>query len=206
VDGTGAITNTGTTTLAAGGSLALTVHDATSGPVNGWDFFQTGGILDIESSNESPFTIQLQSFDPGGSGLVTNFNAGTNYSWTMATAVGGISHFSADKFAVDTSLFQNNLAGGVFSVQTNENSLVLVFTSLPSPPVIGQVALSGSDFIFSGAGGVADGTYYVLSSTNLAGPATWTPVLTNQFDSSGGFSFTNAINPALPAQFFTIHE
>ena len=49
-----------------------------------------------------------------------------------------------------------------------------------APPSIGTVSLSGSDFVFSGTGGVEGGNYYVLTSTNVAAPmATWVPVATN---------------------------
>jgi hypothetical protein len=39
----------------------------------------------------------------------------------------------------------------------------------------------------SGTGGVANGVYYILGSTNLE---TWTPVSTNSFDASGDFNVT----------------
>jgi autotransporter-associated beta strand protein len=63
-------------------------------------------------------------------------------------------------------------------------------------PVIGNIKFFGNQLIFSGTGGVTNGAYYVLTSTNLATPLTnWTRLLTNQFDGNGNFNFTNA--PAL---------
>ena len=45
-----------------------------------------------------------------------------------------------------------------------------------------------------GFGGVTNGNYYVLTSTNLAAPLTnWARLLTNQFDGSGNFNFTNPL-------------
>ncbi len=203
-DGTGAITNSATTTLGAGGILTLTVQNANGAPVTGWDFLQTGGKLDVESSSASPFTIQLQSFDPGGSGLVTNFNAASNYAWTIVTAAGGITNFSADKFAVDPGLFQNDLAGGTFSVQTNGNSLVLVFTA-PTPPVIGNITLFAGNLTITGTGGPLNGNYAVLASTNLTLPLNqWPRIATNNFDGAGNFDFTNTINPNLSPQFYLL--
>jgi hypothetical protein len=69
-------------------------------------------------------------------------------------------------------------------------------------PAIGSSAVnSGGRFVFSGTGGTPGGTYYVVTSTNLATAVTnWTRVLTNQFDGSGNFSVTN--NPATNAQYF----
>ncbi|MGH7952923.1 MAG: beta strand repeat-containing protein, partial [Limisphaerales bacterium] len=74
-----------------------------------------------------------------------------------------------------------------------------------TPPSFNSVTLNGSNLVMSGSGGTADGTYYVLGSTNIALPLTsWTPIATNQFDGSGNFSFTNVVNAASPAQFFDI--
>jgi hypothetical protein len=57
----------------------------------------------------------------------------------------------------------------------------------------------------SGTNGPPNAAYFVLASTNIALPLTnWTPILTNQFGSSGNFSFTNAIDPALPRRFFML--
>jgi autotransporter-associated beta strand protein len=66
---------------------------------------------------------------------------------------------------------------------------------IETPPVIGNIGISGGKLFLSGTGGVTNGTYYVLTSTNLAAPLTnWTRLLTNQFDTSGDFNFTNAVN------------
>ncbi len=140
VNGIGAITNNGPVTLGAGGTFAVSVQNANGAPVTGWDFLQVNGVLNAQSSNASPFTIQVQSFDPNGSGMVTNFNNNTNYDWVIATATGGITNYSADKLTVDSSLFQNDLAGGYFYLHTNSNSLVLSFTN-NLPPSAGTVTL-----------------------------------------------------------------
>jgi hypothetical protein len=135
---------------------------------------------------------------------VTNFNAGSNYAWIIAAAAGGIANFSADKFAVDVSAFQNDLAGGSFSVQTNGNSLQLQFTPLP-PPVIGNITLVGTNLVVAGVGGSSGGGYWVLASTNLALPASqWQPVATNYFDDGGNFIFTNPFFGGQPPIFYRL--
>jgi autotransporter-associated beta strand protein len=64
-----------------------------------------------------------------------------------------------------------------------------------TPPVIGSLGLVNGKLVISGNGGVTNGTYYVLTTTNLALPVTnWTRLLTNQFDGNSNFTFTNAIN------------
>jgi hypothetical protein len=192
--GVGVMTNNGAVTFGGGGALGIAVQNANGTPASGWDFFQANGVLTIGASSANPFTVQIESFDPNGSGLVTNFNSSSNYVWKVATATGGIVNLSADKFTVDASLFQNNLAGGSFSVTTNANSLVLVFTPQPPPPVIGSVLISRTNLVISGSGGVTNGTYHILGTTNLALPLTnWTVVAAGSFDGSGNFAFTNAV-------------
>ncbi|HEV2393971.1 MAG TPA: hypothetical protein VG146_16585 [Verrucomicrobiae bacterium] len=74
-----------------------------------------------------------------------------------------------------------------------------------TPPDIGKIVISGSGVIISGTGGTPGNSYYVLSTTNVALPrADWTPVATNVFDSNGNFNFTNAINRAIPAEFYML--
>jgi hypothetical protein len=34
----------------------------------------------------------------------------------------------------------------------------------------------------------------------------WDPILTNMFDGSGNFSFTNAVNPDLTGEYFSVQE
>ena len=74
-------------------------------------------------------------------------------------------------------------------------------------PVIGSTTVSGGNLIFSGTGGVANGSYAVLTTTNLTMPLTnWTSLVTNSFDSAGAFSATNAITAGTPQQFYRIKQ
>lgn len=62
----------------------------------------------------------------------------------------------------------------------------------------------GTNFIVSGLGGAASGTYYVLTSTNAVLLLTnWTYFATNTFDSSGTFTFPNPVS-AVPQQFYLL--
>ena len=74
-----------------------------------------------------------------------------------------------------------------------------------SRPQIAATGLSNGSFVFSGAGGSPNGTYHVLSSTNIALPlVNWTPVLTNTFDASGNFSVTTVVDPNTKQRFFLL--
>lgn len=296
VNGVGAITNSAGITFGTGGRYAVGVQNALGAPISGWGYLQVGGALNVQATVSNPFMVQVQSLGPAGSGWVTNFNADTNYDWTVSTAAGGIANFDAGKLGVDTSPFQNDLAGGYFYVRNNGNALILSFTNnhppvaatywtyapaaglalaitnlagnwsdpdgdpvvmtevadtstngagvsddgnylyytnsravadvidytvadvrtnppavyragdtqrtaagqvmLLPPPAIGRVALAGSSLELSGTGGIANGPYYVLASTNLATPlADWQVVATNAFDAAGSFQFTNTAAP-----------
>ena len=71
-------------------------------------------------------------------------------------------------------------------------------------PILGA-AVSGSNLIFTGTGGVSNGAYYLLAATNLALPISqWTPVATNQFDGGGNLLFTNPMTPDLLQQFYLL--
>jgi hypothetical protein len=72
-------------------------------------------------------------------------------------------------------------------------------------PVIGSAKISGNGFRFAGTGGVANTSFYLLGTTNVVSPmSNWTRLLTNQFDSAGGFDFTNALNPGWPQSFYLL--
>ena len=82
---------------------------------------------------------------------------------------------------------------------------IAVIAPAGSGPQFNSVVLSGSGLIFSGTGGLSNGTFTVLSATNLALPLPdWIPVSTNPFDASGNCLGTNPINPALPKEFYRL--
>jgi autotransporter-associated beta strand protein len=90
----------------------------------------------------------------------------------------------------------------------NTNALVTsgtISVGIETPPTIGNLNFANGQLILSGTGGVTNGTYYVLTSTNLALPTTnWTRLLTNQFDGGGNFNITNPVPPASPQNFYLL--
>lgn len=140
--GVDAVTNTFTVTvngttnsLAAAGSSALNVTNATGSAGAGYSQNAYTGILNVSATSGSPFTISLASFNGANAGLAANFDADGTFTWTFATTTRGVTGFSADKFAIDTTSFGNDLAGGSFSVQLSgdSKSLNLVFTPNHAP-------------------------------------------------------------------------
>lgn len=72
-------------------------------------------------------------------------------------------------------------------------------------PHFNLVATAGTNLVLRGGGGLPNGNYYVLASTNLATPlAGWTRIATNAYDASGNFAFTNTANPAMAQRFYLL--
>jgi len=197
-EGAGAITNSGSITLAAGGHYEVTVDDATAGPGNGWSFLKSGSSINIQSTAANPFAI-----DVGTAGSpADNFDPSYNYDWVIATG-NSIVNFATNEFDINSSQFQNDLGSGSFYLHTNGNSLVLSFTNNLAPVAL-KISVSGGNLIFNGTNALPERTYYVLASTNLDTPWTnWTIVATNMSDASGNFTFTNS-NPLWPQTFYLL--
>jgi hypothetical protein len=101
-------------------------------------------------------------------------------------------------------------AGGYRAIVTNASgaatSSVAVLT-VSVPPTFGdiRVAVGGASLVINGSGGTPGGSYYVMTSSNVAVPANqWTCVATNQFDAARQFSFTNTPDTNLPQCFYLL--
>jgi fibronectin-binding autotransporter adhesin len=122
-----------------GGNLNWQVFDAQGTAGTGWDLVTTTNELILSATAGNPFLINLWSLsevDPlPTSGNARNFRSGSDYSWTFASAGGGITGFTADSFRVNvvpangTAGFSNPLNDGTFQVVQDGNDLNLVFTS-----------------------------------------------------------------------------
>jgi fibronectin-binding autotransporter adhesin len=84
-------------------------------------------------------------------------------------------------------------------------------TIIPNiPPHITSYSFSGTNLVINATNGVNGGTYYLLSSTNVAMPLDqWTAVATNVVSVSGGtaaftFTGTNVVTPKTRAQFYLL--
>ncbi len=115
----------------AGGHYLFEIRDAGGVAGVGFDFMDIAGALTIAAGNtpNSQFVIDLATLDAANQpGLAANFNPSLPYSFPLATAAGGITGFSADKFRIDTSDFDNDIAGGSFNVIQSGNDVLLNFT------------------------------------------------------------------------------
>jgi len=161
----------------------------------------------------------------GGTTVIKLNGPGTNDALTSTTgsiACGGtlnLVNISATPLAAGNS-FQILNAGtitGSFTITpatpgaglawntTQLNTGVISVVPGSSQPVIGSVVVSGGNLIFRGSNGATNGTFYVVTSTNVATPLTnWTTLSTNTFDANGAFSVTNPISAGTPKRFFRL--
>ena len=122
-------------------------------------------------------TGQLQITNAAG------FGAGTYTLFTYGT------------LALGNFVLASALAGYNYSISTNIPGVVQLIVAPTTPPMFGNVNLSGGNLTLSGSNGVPLGNYLVQQSSNLFN---WISIATNQFDVNGGFSFaTNVLTGSL---------
>ena len=155
------------------GTTVIKLGTGTNDMVQAAGNLSYGGILNLVNASGSPLTAAT---------TFTVFSA-ANFSGTFS----GITPATPGTgLAWDTTQLNSGIIG--------------VITGNPSP-VISSTKVSGGSLIFSGTGGTAGATYYVLATTNLTG--TWSPIATNSYvGSSGDFTNTIPIPTGVPHQFF----
>lgn len=129
-------------TFAEGGSLTWEISDAlgTPGSDPGWDLLTLSGDLSIASTSGTPFQIDLQTLNVGGSpGPMANFASDENYAWTIVATGSGILDFDPNRFALDSSGIVNDWTGGTFGLRVAGNDLQLTFTAIPEPLTTGSL-------------------------------------------------------------------
>jgi hypothetical protein len=140
-------------------------------------------------SGTSPFFFQWQR---GGTNLVEGgrFLGTTNFTLNITGA--------QTNDAGDYQIVVMNYGGSA-------TSDVAVLTVLLPPAFQSITAAGDGNFVLSGAGGMTNGAYYVLTTPDLLVPLTnWTLTTTGQFDSIGNFIFTNTAPTNTPQLFYLL--
>ena len=115
------------------GRLRLEISDALSGSALGWDLLEIEGSLTISANPAGKFTLELATLNAAGlSGLATNFNGATDYSWKVVTTTLGINGFDPGNFVFDLTGFQN-AAPGIFSLSRSGQDIYLNYAAVPEP-------------------------------------------------------------------------
>jgi len=196
--GTNAITSANGLTL--GGSTAVN-----------YTLVGMSGAVIITNAVNLPALVS--SLNPSGYGVGVSFTA------TLPAFAGGSIQFLTNGFLFDTESLTAGSAGSVATTLLPIGSNVITAAYLgdandqPTTNSLGQTvtapqinppAMAPGGLVMSGSFGIPFGTYYLLSTTNLSLPVNqWISVLTNQFDASGNYSFTNPLTPA-PGVYFIL--
>lgn len=203
----------GTLVVSPGATISPAGTNTTIGITTGAN--GTGGIDVVNSINlQGTTVIKLD-----GAGVNDSISAGgsityggtlnlVNISGSALAAGDSFQIFNASSYSGSFVTISPASPGSGLAWNTNQlnTGTLTVVTAAPQPGFSSSVVSNG-DLILSGTNGPAGGTYYVLTTTNLTvPPADWQVVSTNTFDSNGGFSVTNAINPGTTQQFYRIEE
>jgi len=200
--GTGTIA--GPVTISSGGTLApgngaigtLTINNAlTNIGVTLIKLSKSGST--VTNDNIKGVTALVS----GGTLMVTNTGSG------IVTVGDSFKIFSATGYQVSFTNISPSTPGAGLIWNTNNLAVngVLAVALGTVHLQVAQVSLGGTNLTLRGSGGAAGYNYSVLSSTNLlTPPGGWTLVGTGNFDSSGGFIFTNNNESQAPQQFYEI--
>ncbi len=192
----------GNFTVASGATLAPGNNDLGTLVFSNSLTLNTGGktILKVSHDSQASSAVRVAgAFSCGGSLVVSNAD-------DLEQAGDSFQLFNAGSYAGSfSSVTLPALTPGLYWDASALNTAGLVRVVVETTPTIGSVGMVAGGLVLVGTGGVTNGTYYVLTSTNISAPlANWTRLLTNQFDASGNFNFTNSISPDAPQDFYLL--
>jgi hypothetical protein len=133
----------------------------------------------------------------------------TNISATPLAAGNSFQLFSAGSYSGAFSSISPATPGAGLAWNTNNlnvNGTLSVVSTAGTGPRITSIAVSGVTLTISATNGPSSVPYVLLESTNVALPlGQWKPVLTNSFNSGGGFTLsTNIVSPNNRAEFYIL--
>lgn len=131
-EGIGTMSFINTLTLGGGGEFLWEINNATGSAGMNWDRVNIAGSLAITATSGNPYVIQASTLAGSIAGAMSNFDPQSLYDWTLITASGGITGFSAADFTFDFGSFSNSHPGA-FSVLMSGNSLVVHYEAVPEP-------------------------------------------------------------------------
>jgi hypothetical protein len=184
-------------------------------PVNvGTNGLEQGAAIAINDSwTETAITWTNQ---PGVGERFVNWIPGTNGPVTFDVTPQVLDAMTADK-QLSLQLFSLRPAGGAGFVDYASREFadpgsrpqLLLWLSGSSPlrrPFFTSATLQSNSFLsLVGTNGIPYSFFSVLASTNAASPiSNWTSIQTNNFDSSGNFTFAIPLDATSPSQFFLL--
>jgi hypothetical protein len=160
--------------------FTLAAMPSTQSVVQGNNTSFTVTVTTNNSFNET-VTLNIAGL-PAGTSAAFNSNSIPG-NWASTLTITASNSAAPGNYPLTINAVDANLTNSV-----NVNLSVIALT----PPVFAPPQLSGNNLVLSGTNGPANGTYFVLTTTNLSLPVSqWTILSTNTFDANGNFSFTN---------------
>jgi autotransporter-associated beta strand protein len=150
----------GALTLNGGGVYTWEMADATGVAGTGWDRIASTGLLTVNSTSGSTFTIAITS-----SGAPSNWTGNSTQSWDIIT-YGSLSGFDATKFSINATAFAGSTANGSSWTLTDTGSALRLSYSILTDPIwaagaadwstgFSPAITNGANATFTGAGGTA---------------------------------------------------
>jgi autotransporter-associated beta strand protein len=120
--------NTGGVTLNGGGVYNWQLWNAGGAAGTDWDLLKSTGALTIGAGSNFTINISTVQNQAGTAGTASGFVNSQNYSWRLAEFGSAISGFNSNFFTLNSTGFQNSLAGS-FSLNATGNFLNLLYTT-----------------------------------------------------------------------------
>jgi fibronectin-binding autotransporter adhesin len=198
---TGTLGNSGTlagpVVVSAGATLAGDTGTIGTSTINNTLTLAAGSTTVMKITPSSNDEIEgLTGVNYGGTLVVTNtsgspLTAGSVYQLIHAAAPGSGNFSSVTVLPGGTATF--NPATGLLTIGAT------------TPPTLNSPAISGGNLILTGSGGPANGSYDIITTTNLLTPLSgWTTNVSGVFSASGTFSNAIPVSTSQPMQFFRL--
>jgi polygalacturonase len=162
--------------------------------------FSNDDVINFALGTNNSTIVVVGNLNLKGTLNITNASGFTATNYILFTCTGSLTN-------IPVLGVKPTINSYIYRLDTNTVGQVRLVVAVPPPPSFGDIQITngGESFVLSGTGGVTNGAYYVLASTNLALPLDqWTPVATNPFDGNGNFSFTNTPDPYCPRMFYRL--
>jgi len=186
--------------------------------ISGMSTTFSANLLDPVLVKDGALSVGVNTFTIGGNpnAFATLVTLDTPYVYQGGDLVMHLTHTGSDSTSVAVLDCVTNTSPGygtsfraisanAFAATTGAAAPVHVVEIAFTPPFTQTITRAGNQVIINGSGGWAGATYRILTTTNVQLPVVqWTPIVTNQFSVTGGFSYTNVIQPNVPARYFRV--